>query len=196
MMDKMRKPRGHVGSSVSALVDGQLAAEAAEQAWAHVLGCSECRERVAQEGRLKTELARLGGDRPPERLMGRLYSLPGPDGPRAPGGPGAPDGTAIGTPHDAWLAWSTVTEIERRSAGRRRAGLAVLGVGSVSAAVLGFASLSGATLGIGQAPPPSPPTASLSRPAASPNASALPTPGVGGGSAPGERRDAVPRSHR
>jgi anti-sigma factor RsiW len=141
----MRRHRGHLGTSVSALVDGQLDVEAAELAWSHALACRECRLRVAQEGRVKTELAALGGNEPPAQLLGRLYSLDDPD-------------------HltQTWQAWAAVEEIERRHAARRRAGLAVIGAGSVSAAVFGFASLSGATLGIGQ--PASTPTATLSRP--------------------------------
>ena len=42
---------GHLGSAVSALVDGQLDDESSEQAWAHVQRCVPCRKRVEREGR-------------------------------------------------------------------------------------------------------------------------------------------------
>ncbi|HZJ05218.1 MAG TPA: hypothetical protein VFD59_07080 [Nocardioidaceae bacterium] len=141
---------GHVGTSVSALVDGQLAPEAAERAWSHVLGCRPCRRLVEQEGRVKAELSTLVGSDPSAQLLGSLYSL---------------DDT--GKAHfPSWHgleAWAAVDEIERRGSGRRRAGLAIVGAGSVSAAVIGFASLSGAPLGIGGAPAGAPST-SVSRP--------------------------------
>ena len=141
---------GHIGTSVSALVDGQLDAEAAERAWMHVVGCRSCRRLVEQEGRIKTELAALTGNEPSARLLGSLFSMQGPPLPTPAG-------------MDAWAA---VDEIERRGTARRRAGIALVGAGS-AAAVFGFASLSGATLGIGGAPGGGTPTASLSRPSPS-----------------------------
>jgi len=149
---------GHIGTSVSALVDGQLAPDAAERAWSHVVGCRRCRRLVEQEGRIKTELATLAGNEPSARLLGSLYSLEGAD--------------RVRRPWDGLDAWAAVEEIERNGSGRRRASLAIVGAGSV-AAVLGFASLSGATLDIGGAPARAP-TASLSRPSPAP----LPTTAV------------------
>lgn len=145
---------GHVGASVSALVDGQLDPAATERAWSHVLGCRACRRLVEQEGRIKTELATLACNEPSAQLMGSLYAL---------------DDTARAAhPSRSGLeAWATVDEIERRGSGRRRAGMAIVGAGS-AAAVFGFASLSGATLGITGSPGGAP-TASLSRPTSSPS---------------------------
>lgn len=140
---------GHVGTSLSALVDGQLDVETAERAWVHVVGCRSCRRLVEQEGRIKTELAALAGNEPSARLLGSLYSLEAAPLP-------SPDGL------DAWAA---VDELERRGSSRRRAGIAIVGAGS-AAAVFGFVSLSGATLGIGGAPV-STPTASLTGPSSS-----------------------------
>lgn len=151
---------GHLGTSVSALVDGQLEPGAAERAWGHVWACRPCRRAVAQEGRVKTELSALAlndlagedlaGNEPSASLLGSLYSLNG-------------DGDVSLPPKERLDAWAAVEEIERTGSGRRRAGLVLMGAGSVSAAVFGFASLSGANLGIG-GPPASTPTASLSRP--------------------------------
>lgn len=141
----MRYLGGHLGTTVSALVDGQLDPTSAERAWSHVHGCRPCRDRVEREGWVKTQLATMPGDEgPPAQLLGSLYGL-GATPDRAP----SPDGTA---------AWAAVDEIERRGRGRRRTGIAIAGAGSVSVAVLGLASLSGSTLGIGNAPTTAPTT--------------------------------------
>lgn len=140
---------GHVGANVSALVDGQLDHEESERAWSHVLTCPDCRRLVEREGWVKTRLASMRGDEPPDRLMGSLYQL---------------DAAAE--------AWAAVGELERKGRGRRRAGLALAGAGSVSAAVFGIASLSGATLGIGGAPAGAPAT-SLTRPSATPTTAVI-----------------------
>lgn len=139
---------GHLGTSVGALVDGQLERAAAERAWSHVLGCRSCRDLVEQEGRTKTEVATLAGAEPSAQLLGSLYSL-------------KHDVTISAPSSEGLQAWVAVDEIERRG-GRRRMGLAIVGAGS-AAAVFGFASLSGAALSIG-GPTASTPTASLSRP--------------------------------
>ena len=74
---------GHLGSRVSALLDGQLAPEEAERAWAHVHTCHACRDLVEREGWVKTRLAGLsfGGTPAPDHLKGSLLSgsdpLPG-----------------------------------------------------------------------------------------------------------------------
>jgi anti-sigma factor RsiW len=139
----MRYLGGHLGIAVSALVDGQLDATAAERAWVHVHGCETCRRQVEREGWVKTQLASIPGDEgPPQQLLGSLYSL----------------GQSADAPDPA-AAWAAVEELERRGRGRRRAGIALVGAGSVSAAVLGLASLTGSTLGIGGAPPTAPATA-------------------------------------
>lgn len=145
----MRYLGGHLGSAVSALVDGALDDAATERAWAHVLGCAPCRQAVEREGWVKRQLATMSPDEPPNHLLGSLYDL---DGPPAPG-----DADRLEE------SWAAVGEIERRGRSRRRTGIALVGAGSVSVAVLGFASLGGGTLGIGGAPG-SAPTASLTRP--------------------------------
>jgi hypothetical protein len=142
--------QGHLGTSVSALVDGQLDEESAERAWAHVMRCAGCRRLVAREGWAKTQLAQLSGQPavdPPAHLLGSLYML---------------DATDEDAARDTREAWAAVERIEERGRGRRRAGIALVGAGSVSAAVLGFSTMTGATLGIGNAPS-GPPTTSLNR---------------------------------
>lgn len=142
---------GHLGAAVSALVDGQLDEESAERAWAHVAGCASCRRLVEREGWVKRRLAEMAGaapgtPQPPSDLLGSLYDLEPLAGDHADRyHPAARD------------SWAAVEQLERRHRPRRRAGLAVAGVGSVSAAVLGLSTLGAAPLGIGGAPvqPPS-----------------------------------------
>lgn len=156
-MTGMWRLGGHLGTAASALVDGQLAPEEAEQAWQHVLHCPPCRRLVEREGWVKRQVSSIAckpaapADALPERLLGSLYDL-------GPGGPASPSQQAM----DAWAA---VDELEARGRTRRRVGIALVGAGSVSAAVLGFSTLSGAPLGIGGAPAGTPAT-SLSRGAA------------------------------
>ena len=44
----------HLGTRVSALLDGQLSAADADCAWAHVAGCVECRDAVQREAWIKS----------------------------------------------------------------------------------------------------------------------------------------------
>ena len=64
----------HLGSRVSALLDGQLSPEEAERAWAHVHVCHACRDLVEREGWVKTRLAglSLGATAAPDHLKGSL----------------------------------------------------------------------------------------------------------------------------
>jgi hypothetical protein len=113
---------GHLGASVSALVDGQLDAESSQRAWDHVVHCIPCRRLVEHESWVKRQLAQIAGtsapDEPSDRLLGNLMHL---------------DATAS--------AWADVEQIEDRGRARRRAGIALVGAGSVSAAVLGISTL-------------------------------------------------------
>jgi hypothetical protein len=126
----LRLLSGHLGSTVSALVDGQLDDEAAERAWQHVLHCPPCRRLVEHEGWVKRQLAQIAdaprADEPSDRFLGSLLDL-----------------------DPAAVAWAETQEIEDRGRTRRRAGIALVGAGSVSAAVLGLSTLSGAPLGLG-----------------------------------------------
>lgn len=51
---------GHLGSRVSALLDGRLGPAEEERAWEHVHACHPCRDAVEREGWVKTQLACLG----------------------------------------------------------------------------------------------------------------------------------------
>lgn len=52
----------HLGSRVSALVDGRLPAAEEERLWEHVHSCHPCRDLVEREGWVKTRLASLSFD--------------------------------------------------------------------------------------------------------------------------------------
>jgi len=102
---------GHLGTRVSALLDGQLSPEESDRAWAHVHLCHQCRDVVEREGWVKTRLATLGGaPAPSSHLVGSLL--------------GAPLHPAQPPPEDP----------------RRRPGRVVLG-GSAAVAVLGVVAL-------------------------------------------------------
>ena len=124
---------GHLGSRVSALLDGQLSAEEAERDWAHVHTCHACRDRVEREGWVKTRLAGLsfGDMATPENLKGSLLGAPS----------GAPSRTPIGVPPgDLYLAMAQ--QADNRP--RRNAGLIAIGGGAVGAAVMGVLALGAA----------------------------------------------------
>ncbi len=71
----------HLGSRVSALLDGRLAPEEEERCWNHVHSCHSCRDLVEQEGWVKTQLAQLSfGPGQPSRdfksaLVGRCSAM-------------------------------------------------------------------------------------------------------------------------
>lgn len=65
---------GHLGSRVSALLDGQLSPAEADRAWAHVHLCHVCRDAVEREGWVKTRLSTLGGAPAPSHLKGSLLT--------------------------------------------------------------------------------------------------------------------------
>lgn len=62
----------HLGSRVSALIDGQLSPAEEAAAWAHVHGCHLCRDQVEREGWVKRQLLGLGGAGAPEGLKSSL----------------------------------------------------------------------------------------------------------------------------
>ncbi len=67
-------PGAHLGTRVSALLDGQLSPEETERAWTHVHGCHACRDLVEREGWIKTRLQGLAFDSgaASDRLKGSL----------------------------------------------------------------------------------------------------------------------------
>lgn len=111
---------GHLGNRVSALLDGQLPADEAERAWAHVHQCHTCRDQVEREGWIKRRLAGLSydaGASAPDRLKGSLL-----------------DASDL-TPGDCFLA------VDHH---RRNVTLAAFGGGAVGAAVMGVLALGAA----------------------------------------------------
>jgi hypothetical protein len=115
---------GHLGTRVSALLDGQLTPADEDKAWEHVHSCHVCRDLVEREGWVKTRLSTLSfgsgcaTDRASDRLKDALM--------------GAQAGL---TPGDALLAMS---------AKPRRGSLAAIGGGAAGAAVLGVLALGAA----------------------------------------------------
>jgi hypothetical protein len=114
---------GHLGSRVSALLDGQMSPADEERAWEHVHTCYQCRDAVEREGWVKTRLAtmQLAGACAPSHLKGTLlvHGLDWPD---------LPDMSQ----HPAFAD----------ARGRRRhLGLSGIGGGAVGAAVMGVLAL-------------------------------------------------------
>lgn len=110
---------GHLGTRVSALLDGQLSHDETERAWAHVHTCHLCRDQVEREGWVKTRLAGLtygGVDAAPAHLKGSLLGV---------------------TPGELYL--SIAQDDPHRA--RRTLGLAAIGGGAVGAAVMGVLAL-------------------------------------------------------
>jgi anti-sigma factor RsiW len=133
----------HLGSRVSALLDGQLSPEETERAWTHVHACHACRDLVEREGWIKTRLAGLshGTTAAPDHLKGSLL------GPHA----HAHHLDVLGRRSRGWSAGLAI--------GGGAAGVAVLGV-----LVLGAAPSDGPVdrrapvTNIGQSDSPRPPT--------------------------------------
>lgn len=141
---------GHLGNRVSALLDGQLSAQEAEEAWAHVYSCHACRDLVEREGWVKTRLAGLSCDpgAAPVDLKGSLLSV---------------------TPGEQFLV------APRAPGARRGVGVAVLGGGAIGAAMLGVLALGTAPA---SSPPAErrPPVTRIDSPVATPTVQAS-TPG-------------------
>jgi hypothetical protein len=138
----MNRLGGHLGTRVSALLDGQLSVEDEERAWDHVHLCHHCRDLVEREGWVKTRLAGLTwgpSAEVPGHLRGSLM--------------GAPDLT----PGEAYLV---DTGPDQRL---RRAGLVALGSGAAGAAVVGVLVLGSAPADI-PAPERRAPTTSVNSP--------------------------------
>lgn len=75
---------GHLGSRISALVDGQLTPEAAERALAHVAACPQCADELRSARSARDALLGASHDLPPAPdLTARLLALRG-DGPPPP----------------------------------------------------------------------------------------------------------------
>lgn len=118
----------HLGSRVSALLDGRLPVDEEEHAWAHVHECHPCRDLVEREGWVKTRLAGLSlsdrtGCAAPDRLKDSLLASQ-PEGRRS---------------LDAARFATAPT-----GARPRHRSLAVIGGGAAGAAVVGMLALGAA----------------------------------------------------
>jgi hypothetical protein len=111
---------GHLGSRVSALLDGQMSPADEERAWEHVHSCHQCRDAVEREGWVKTRLAtmQLAGAPAPSHLRGSLLMRGLVDWPDLPDHPALAGGDR-----------------------RRHLGLSGIGGGAVGAAVMGVLAL-------------------------------------------------------
>jgi len=138
----------HLGSRASALLDGQLAAEDEERAWAHVDECDECRHRLERERWIKSRLAGLSSEpavaSAPASLKGSLLCGMGDREPFA--GSAAMDVMVF-----AFLKQHSARQEHRA---RRNAGLAALGGTALGAAVMGVIAFAAAPI----SEPPAPTT--------------------------------------
>jgi hypothetical protein len=113
---------GHLGTRVSALLDGQLSPADEERAWEHVHSCHQCRDAVEREGWVKTRLATMqlaSSSAAPSHLKGSLLFRGIVDW------PDLPDHAVL---------------VDAGSR-RRHLGLAGIGSGAVGAAVMGVLAL-------------------------------------------------------
>lgn len=103
---------GHLGSRISALLDGQLPPDEEERAWQHVTACPECFRAVEREGWVKSQLATLSIGEPatPASLKGNLLL-------------------------------SALSPEPIRNSGRSRVAWGAVGGGAVGAAVVGLLAL-------------------------------------------------------
>ncbi|KQY56275.1 MULTISPECIES: hypothetical protein [unclassified Nocardioides] len=110
---------GHVGTKVSALIDGQLPQAESDRLWVHVHGCAMCRSHVEREGWVKTRLAGLN----------------------ATSQPAAPNYLASVLCRATHLPEEPAPALSPLGSRRRTMAVAVVGAGSVGAAMVGVFAL-------------------------------------------------------
>jgi hypothetical protein len=71
----------HLGTLISALIDGELAGAELDRANAHLAGCDACRIEAAQLRELKRELSALGGLDAADAVTRRLLAMTHQNGP-------------------------------------------------------------------------------------------------------------------
>jgi anti-sigma factor RsiW len=139
----------HLGSRVSALLDGELSPDAASRARAHAARCPACRTAIDHELAVRAALRAAAGPTPSGDLTDALLTLGGPSGPLPPR-----PGHLPGTPRPEALSLGSRPagrgRLERRTAGtapgwrgpgrRIRRGLVVAVAGGVSLAGAGLLS--------------------------------------------------------
>lgn len=75
-----RQADGHLGHALSALLDGELTARAAEAAHAHLAACRACSDELAAVGEARSWLRALPPVEPPGDFYGRLAAGGDPGG--------------------------------------------------------------------------------------------------------------------
>ncbi|WP_298459462.1 anti-sigma factor [uncultured Cellulomonas sp.] len=141
----------HLGTWVSALVDGQLSPAAAERALAHVAACPACADEVAAARQARRALSVTGDVAPDPELTARLLALAG-DLPPASGHPVRRD------PHRPVVplgesAYAVPARALSGELGRRRTPARVL-----TGAIVGAGVVVGGLLVVGERPPVVPAT--------------------------------------
>jgi anti-sigma factor RsiW len=120
----------HLGSRLSALVDGQLSPAESERALEHVAGCPRCEEELAAARAARRALSSAAPVEPAPDLAARLLALSAQipsaaDDPlRRPPAPSAPWAEPVPLPRGAWSG-----ELRGGALRRRVVGLVVGGVG-------------------------------------------------------------------
>ncbi|AEI13032.1 hypothetical protein [Cellulomonas gilvus] len=132
----------HLGSRISALVDGQLSVAATERALAHVAACALCAEALAAARAARQALACAVDDVPPApdftaRLLSLGATLGEPQGAACPvppvrRDPFAPPGLTVPAVHGR-RARALRGEVEQRRSGTRLAAGSLAGVGALAA---------------------------------------------------------------
>jgi len=85
----------HLGTQISALIDGELGGVELDRANAHLAGCAACQAEAAELRQLKRELRALGELDGADAVTSRLLAMIGPGGPGTAGAPGSGSGRAV-----------------------------------------------------------------------------------------------------
>jgi hypothetical protein len=162
---------GHLGSRISAFVDGELPASAHDHALAHCERCPSCRRDVAVERWLKVQHRSMAPAEPSATLLGSLFAIGQSadletssdpvlsewhprEGSLAPAAfPTAATGTYVGSVQPLGPPRSHSALLTERG---RAAGLVMAGAGSVTAAVFGLAYVLGGPAATAQPAPVTP----------------------------------------
>ncbi len=145
----------HLGTLISALVDGELSHDQRDRALAHIATCDPCRAAVEAERALKATVGIVEFAAPSSALMSSLMRLAEPGEPLPPlhrGFPGSGGSTTAG--------WRFPTA--RPAAGmNRRVAFAAGGLMSVAAVTVGLAFAGGAAVSSDDGTPVVPPVEEL-----------------------------------
>ena len=142
----------HLGTRVSALVDGQLGHAERDRALAHVAHCATCQAAVDAERTVKALLSGASRPVPSDGLLASLHGLAEPGGPVSPRPRSMPLGPVVPTlPAPGRGPFGSRRDSRRPAKGRRaqRVRYAAAGAVSVAGLVLGTAFAAGGSAGAG-----------------------------------------------